>query len=134
VAFDCMEAYAYAGDVVALARLAEPSLRSRRDDIDLSVLGVLGVAAALAGERATAEQFAVRIERLSRADGSHGLASWLRARVHAALGDRTKAVELLEDAFARGAGWTQRLDLHRDPTLVTLRGDPGFERLRKPQP
>ncbi len=133
VAFDCMEAYAYAGNVAALAALAEPSLRSRPDDIDLSVLGVLGVAAALGGERATAEQFATRIERATRADGSHGLASWLRARIHAALGDNTKAVELLEDAFARGAGWTQRLDLHRDPALAKLRGDASFDRLGKPQ-
>ncbi len=133
VAFDCMEAYAYAGNLSALAALAEPALRNRPDDVDLAILGVLGLAAALHGERELATKYAARIELVTRVDGSHGLGSWLRARVSGALGDQPRAVELLEDAFARGAGWSQRLDLHRDPAFAKLRGDSGFERLRQPQ-
>jgi hypothetical protein len=133
VAFDCMESYGYAGEIGALTSLAEPVLRARGEDVDVSVLGVLGVAAALRGERALAQEFASRIEQATRADGSHGLASWLRGRIAAGLGDATQAVELLEDAFARGAGWSQRLDLHRDPAFAKLTGNAGFERLKQPQ-
>ena len=133
LAFDCMEAYAYAGRVTALMELAEPALQARPDDVDIAVLGVLGLAAALRGERGVAEQFSARIEQVTRADGSHGLASWLRARVSAALGDRARAIELLEDSFARGAGWLQRIDLHRDPAFAKLRGDAAFVRLVAPQ-
>jgi len=133
VAFDCMEAYGYAGDATSLSALAEPALQSRADDIDIAVLGVVGVAAALRGERAVAEQFAQRIEQGARANGSRGLASWMRARIAAALGDTSLAIELLEDAFSRGAGWSQRLDLHRDPAFAKLQGIAGFERLRVPQ-
>ena len=133
LAFDCMEAYGYAGDAGSLTALAAPALQARGEDIDIAVLGLVGVAAALRRERAVAEQFATRIEQAARADGSRGLASWTRARIAAALGDSDRAIELLEDAFSRGAGWSQRLDLHRDPAFDSLRGIAGFERLRVPQ-
>ncbi len=133
VAFDCIEAYGYSGDATALSTLAEPALRERAEDIDIAVLGIVGLAAALRGERSVAEQFATRIAQGTRADGSRGLASWTRARIAAALGDTGRAIELLEDAFSRGAGWSQRLDLHRDPAFDKLRGIAAFERLRVPQ-
>lgn len=133
VAFDCMEAYAYSGQLAPLAALAAPSLRARGSDADVAVLGVLGLAAALRGDSLGAEQFAARVEGATRADGSHGLASWNRARIAAGVNNKKRAIELLEDAFARGAGWSQRLDLHRDPAFSSLRGVADFERLRQPQ-
>lgn len=133
VAFDCMEAYGYSGNAPALSALAEPMMQSRPDDIDIAVLGMVGLAAALRGDRDVAQRFATRIEQGTRADGSRGLASWTRARIAAALGDTSRAIDLLEDAFSRGAGWSQRLDLHRDPAFDTLRGLAAFERLRVPQ-
>ena len=131
LAFDCLEAYALIGRTGELAALAEPMLQARRDDI--MVLGLLGLAAALRSERPLAERFAAQIEVQTRPGGGRGLGWWLRARIAAALGDRDEAVELLRDAFARGAGWSQRLDLHRDPAFVKLRGYAPFERLRTPQ-
>jgi len=131
LAFDCLEAYALTGRTKELAALAEPMLQAREDDI--MVLGLLGLAAALRSDRSVATRFAKQIEVQTRPGGGRGLGWWLRARIAAALGDRDEAVELLRDAFARGAGWSQRLDLHRDPAFAKLRGYAPFERLRTPQ-
>jgi hypothetical protein len=130
VVFDCIEAHAMGGQVRELTELARPALAERPDD--LSLLGTLGLAAAMAGERSVANDFAARIEHNTRADGSRGLAWWLRGRIAGTLGDSAAAVTLLREAFARGAGWSQRLDLHRDPAFAKLRGYPPFEHLRRP--
>ncbi len=131
LAFDCLEAFALAGRTRRLARAAEPLLSVRPDD--LMVLGTVGLAAAQRGERETALRFASRIAMFTRPGGSRGLSWWLRGRIHAALGERDEAVALLRDAFSRGAGWSERFDLHRDPAFSRLRGYPPFELLRTPQ-
>jgi len=129
--FDCIEVYGLAGHAADVAALAGPALVSAPGDV--SLLGLLGLTAALRGDRPLATSFAARVEHSVRVDGSRGLAWWERARIAAALGDSAAAVDLLRDAFARGAGWAQRFDLHRDPAFTKLRGYPPFERLRAPQ-
>jgi hypothetical protein len=73
------------------------------------------------------------VEGRARDDGSRGLPEWIRARIAGTLGDRDATVALLRDAFARGATWGARLDLHRDPAFDGLRGYPPFEQLMRPQ-
>lgn len=51
------------------------------------------------------------------------------ATAHTALGDRDKAFELLEAAFAERSQWMPYLDA--DPRLDPLRGDPRFADLRR---
>jgi TolB-like protein len=128
---DCVEVYSLTNRSSELAGLAAAPIREHPDDI--VVLGHIGLAAALAGDRAAANTFAARIERSARVDGSRGLGWWLRGRIAGALGDSASAVDLLRESFARGASWTQRLDLHRDPAFAKLRGFEPFEQLRRPQ-
>ena len=126
-----MEAYAQVGRTKELAVLANPGLATKTDDLGL--IGLLGFTAALRGDTTLAKQLSAAIARGTRPGGGRGLGWWLRARISAALGNKDEAVELLRDAFARGAGWSQRLDLHRDPAFRKLRGYPPFDRLRTPQ-
>jgi tRNA A-37 threonylcarbamoyl transferase component Bud32/TolB-like protein len=128
---DCIEVYSLAARPTELAALAATPIREHADDI--VILGHLGLAAALAGDRSVANTFATRIERSVRVDGSRGLAWWLRGRIAGALGDSATAVALLRESFARGASWSQRIDLHRDPAFAKLRGYEPFEQLRRPQ-
>ena len=131
LSLDCVEAFAFAGRMPEMAALAEPMLKARKGD--LLILGAVGLAAALHDDQTTARRFAAQIAAQTRTGGSRGLGWWLRARISAALGDRDEAIALLRDAFARGAGWSERFDLHRDPAFAKLRGYAPFESLRTPQ-
>jgi hypothetical protein len=113
--------------VLRLAR----ALESAPDDATLR--GVIGMAAAARGDRRTADSIVALLSAEERDDGSRGAARWARARIAATLGDRAAATDLLRDAFARGAPWAARLDLHRDPAFESLRGHPPFEELRRPR-
>jgi hypothetical protein len=128
---DCLEVYAGAAPWGEARRSLEAALRS--DPANLTLLGLLGVAAAAAGDRGMADSVAVVVEARARDDGSRGLPEWIRARIAGTLGDRDATVALLRDAFARGATWGARLDLHRDPAFDGLRGYPPFEQLMRPQ-
>ena len=54
-----------------------------------------------------------------------------RARIAAALGDRERAVNLLQDAFSRGTGYG--IWLHREPAFDGLRDYPAFLELLRPK-
>jgi hypothetical protein len=112
-------------------RAVEGGLRANPGDLVL--MGLIGLSAAQRNDRRTADSVSAVIEAQARADGSRGLPEWLRARIAAALGERDVAVGLLRDAFARGATWGFRLDLHRDPAFESLRGYPPFQELMRPQ-
>jgi hypothetical protein len=71
-----------------------------------------------------------RIVELEARPGSRGIGRW-RARIAAQLGDRDRAVDLLREAYSRGASYG--LWLHNDPLLDDLRGYPPFERFIAPK-
>ena len=54
-----------------------------------------------------------------------------RARIAAALGDRERAVNLLQDGFSRGSAYG--IWLHREPAFDGLRDYPAFMELLRPK-
>jgi serine/threonine-protein kinase len=92
--------------------------------------GLIGVAAAALGDRETALEMESRIVELEARPDSRGIGRW-RARIAAQLGDRDRAVDLLREAYSRGASYG--LWLHNDPLLDDLRGYPPFERFIAPK-
>ena len=128
---DCVEAYAYAGDWSRAWRIGREALG--RDPGDVAVAGVLGYAAAARGERALADSVWRLAVTDARSERSRGLPQWMAARLLAASGRRDEAVALLREAFARGAPWGFRLDLHRDPAFAPLRAYPPFLELMTPR-
>ena len=54
-----------------------------------------------------------------------------RARIAAALSQRTDALALLREAFAQGQSY--RAWLHADVAFESLREDPGFRELLEPK-
>jgi hypothetical protein len=55
-----------------------------------------------------------------------------RARIAAGLGDRERAIQLLEKLRARGMVRSAvGNDMHSDPFYDVLRGDPRFERINR---
>jgi len=92
-------------------------------------LGYLGILNARLGNT----RQALRIDEELRAmDSSYGWASYWRARIAAVRGERDRAVDLLNDAVAKGHFWTGRL-YHTDKDLESLRGHPAFEKLLQPK-
>jgi Flp pilus assembly protein TadD len=102
-----------------------------RDSADREVLRALGIAAARAGDRATAARMSARLAAATGRDSALFLHD--RAAIAAALGDGDGAVTLLRQAFARGLRFID-LQLHQDPAFAALRGTPAFEALVRPRP
>ena len=112
-----------------------------REPANLDVQGHLAVAAAQAGDPATARRIDDALARWpSRYTlGRHTL--W-RARIAAALGERERAVSLVETALAQGharffdqtGGQYDEPELHADPALLGLRGMPAYDALLAPRP
>jgi tRNA A-37 threonylcarbamoyl transferase component Bud32/tetratricopeptide (TPR) repeat protein len=103
------------------------------------VLPAAGVAAARTGDRTAALAFAAQLDTFStptlRADATYG-----RAQIAAAMGDRAGAVRLLQQALPRGVPYyfgvhylgTVHLD-DGDPLLAPLNGYAPFEQLLRPK-
>jgi len=92
--------------------------------------GQLGALAARAGDRATAERalaFLARPVATQRVD-----ALLWRVRIHALLGERTRAVELLRTAIHYSPQIQISSLLHTRMDLDSLRGDPAFEAIEQP--
>jgi tetratricopeptide (TPR) repeat protein len=108
------------------------ALRTDPADLDrlTAMAGYLGVIAARQGNR----EEALRIDRMLRAMtqpylfGRHTL--W-RARIHALLGNREQAVNLLRTAL--GQGFPSITSLHTDLAFDSLRDYPPFAELLKPK-
>jgi tetratricopeptide (TPR) repeat protein len=92
--------------------------------------GMLGVAAARAGDRATAVKVVGELERLDRKYlfGEH---TWCRAAIAANLGEKEKAVELLREAIAQGQPYGSWL--HRSFALEPLWDYLPFVELLRPK-
>ncbi len=95
-----------------------------------NLLGNLGVAAAKLGDPTEADRVDQRLSELVQPfdRGEHTLRrAWIRAN----LGDRARAVELLEQAVAEG--FNDWISLHSSPWLKSLRGYPPFEEFIRPK-
>jgi serine/threonine protein kinase/tetratricopeptide (TPR) repeat protein len=97
---------------------------------EIGDLGMLGVAAARAGDRDIAVRVAGELEHLDR-KWLFGVHAWHRAGIAASLGEKEKAVELLREAFAQGQPYGAYL--HRSLALETLHGFAPFEDLIRPK-
>lgn len=91
---------------------------------DLNSIASLGHAYAVAGRRSDAEKILRNLEQKSR-DGK--ASPYLPATIYAGLGEKDKALELLDKAYREKAvdGWVLKSDLRTD----NLRLDPRFEEL-----
>jgi TolB-like protein/Flp pilus assembly protein TadD len=88
-------------------------------------LGMLGQAYARNGQKEEARKILARLNEEAK---SHYVAPYALALVQIALGDKDRAIEELEHAYAEGA--TNYLFVIKvDPLLDDLRGDPRFEAL-----
>jgi TolB-like protein len=89
--------------------------------------GMLGVLAARRGDRAATERADSVLARASLPAPTQPATVW-RAQMAALLGDRSRAIALLRDAFAHGQLRTKSL-FHHNPSFASLRGYPPFEEL-----
>lgn len=89
------------------------------------ILADLAQAYALSGQKSEALKILRRLEH-----SEPGFVStWDLALVHAALGNKTRAIDLLEKATDERMGWVILLGV--DPAFDSLRAEPGFERLKQ---
>jgi hypothetical protein len=103
------------------------------------VLAVAGVAAVRTGDLAAARTMSGELEKLTQ-PAVVGEASYGRAQIAAALGDRAEAVRLLRQAIGQGVPYyfgsqyisTVHID-DGDPLLAPLNGYPPFEQLLRPK-
>jgi tetratricopeptide (TPR) repeat protein len=97
---------------------------------DLSARGELGVIAARLGDRDAAGEAFAWLDGLDPGQ-VRGRQRYLQAGIAAELGEHTRAVTLLREAFAQGQGFA--VDLHRNPHFRRLRGDAAFRELLRPK-
>jgi tetratricopeptide (TPR) repeat protein len=109
------------GDVQAA--LDDAKLASHQDDKDPSVLYVYGAAMAAAKDYTGA---AAAFDRLAALDATSPFASYGRARLRLAQGDRTGAIQQLETVV--GVAPKERAAIAADPAFAALRGDPAFDK------
>jgi hypothetical protein len=94
-----------------------------------AALGTLGAIAAREGKRAEA----LRFDGLLKTSPERymlGGNTYQRARIHALLGDRETAVDLLQSATLQGIDFTS---LHADLAFDSLRDNPPFQDLIRPK-
>ena len=107
------------------------AFRAPADSNDVLYLGLEGALGAARGASETVEDADRRLAAMTD-PAVAPLAASMRARIAAAQGDREKALELLEWAWARGMTRVATgLDMHLDWIYDPLRGDPRFERINR---
>jgi tetratricopeptide (TPR) repeat protein len=93
------------------------------------LLGALGVARALQGDRTDAERISAKLEGID-VPYTFGNASVWQARIAAALGNKDQAMDFLQRAVSEGTGmdgW-----FHREPAFRSLLDHPPFQDLLQP--
>jgi hypothetical protein len=123
----------WTGHLAEARRLAHEALKSSSTAADsVGYLGILGGLAADEGRRSEA----ARYDELLRALGTRSRV-WdtdhNRARIAARLGDRQRAVRLLEKARASSSLFLMHLDIHRDPAFASLHDYPPFQQFLAPR-
>jgi len=94
-----------------------------------AVLGTLGAIAAREGKRAEALRFDDQLKAVSLRYMQGG-GTYQRARIHALLGDRETAVDLLQTAMLQGIDFAY---VHADVALDSLRSYPPFVEFMRPK-
>jgi len=95
----------------------------------IPVLGALGVAGALQGDRADAERISAQLEGII-VPHFFGLTSLWQARIAAALGNKDQAMVFLRRAFSEGTYMNDWI--HRTPAFRSLLDHPPFQALLQP--
>jgi hypothetical protein len=111
-----------------------------RHPTSMDALGHLAVAAARSGDVGRARRIEAQLAA-TRTPYAHGRDVMWRARIAAALGERVRALHLVEEALARGharfidpaGGVLDEPELHADPRLRELWPHPGFKALLVPR-
>ena len=93
------------------------------------LLGALGVARALQGDRTDAERISARLEGID-APYTFGSASVWQARIAAALGNKDQTMFFLKRAFSKGTGMDDWI--HREPAFRSIVDHPTFQDLLQP--
>jgi tetratricopeptide (TPR) repeat protein len=101
------------------------------DTAHVLYVGLRGRIAAAAGDTASARVADSTLA--TRGRGMGGTNTLERAFIAANLGQRDRAVTLLQEAFAQGYGFNIRWRLHWITDTRSLRGYPPFEQLLQPQ-
>jgi tetratricopeptide (TPR) repeat protein len=91
-----------------------------------AVLSSIAQAYALSGKRAGAIRI---LKRLHGSSGPSFVSSWDLSLAYAALGEKKKAVALLQKAADEHVGWVVRLGV--DPAFDDLRAEPEFQNLMR---
>jgi tetratricopeptide (TPR) repeat protein len=101
----------------------------REDPDQFFVLGALGVARALHGDRADAERISARLEGMNIPYSFGSISSW-QAQIAASLGNKNQAMVLLRRAFSEGV---RRADwIHTRPAFRPLLDYPPLQALLQP--
>ncbi len=100
------------------------SIDGYRDGRDFSQLGVI---AAKKGDTEKAWQYIADIEDLE--EFNFGDTEYYQARIYLHLGDKEKALQLLDAAVNEGARFYAFNVFENDPDLISLRDDPEFNRI-----
>jgi DNA-binding SARP family transcriptional activator/tetratricopeptide (TPR) repeat protein/TolB-like protein len=115
----------------AEARALYDSLAAR-DSTSVSNAGLRAIVAARSGDRATAERIAARLPSMVRpVPTQFGVDRFWQARIAAALGERERAVRLLEEAYRLGLPYS--IAHHTEQELAPLRGYAPFDALMRPR-
>ncbi len=88
------------------------------------MLSGLAQAYALSGNQAGAVKILRQLETPSTAAF---VSPWDLSTIYVALGDKTRAIDLLQKAANERVGWVVRLGV--DPAFDSLQGEPQFQRL-----
>jgi len=114
--------------------LAQDAMSRVRTDKYLRghLLSITGVVAAHQGNRAEAQRAEAQLTA-EAGKYDYGFSKLMRARIAAHLGERSRAVGLLQQALSEGANLTRPLNiLQHDSLLLPLNGYPAFMELLKP--
>ncbi len=104
-------------------------LLEQEDPNRFFVLGALGVAKALQGDRANAERISAQLE-VTKVPYSFGGTSLWQAQIAATMGNKDQAMVFLRRAFSEGVrmgDW-----IHREPAFRSLIDHPPFQALLQP--
>ena len=96
----------------------------------LAVKGMTGALAALMGDEEEARQVEEALRTIDQ-EYIRSLHTYFRARINALLGEREKAVSLIEEAFEQGMPFV--IVIHRDLALEPLQDYPPFQELLEPE-